>query len=153
MAKLKVFTWADGFHAFTVAASSRPKALAAWGIERDIFKDGLASELTSGPDYDAARASPGAVIQRGLAIDPGKISRAAKPKAKPVSNKAREAVKALEADLETLDRHHMAETEALDARRAALDAEAKALAGSQDKARKSLVAKLKAARARVQIRP
>jgi hypothetical protein len=149
MAKLKVFTWADGFHAFTVAASSRPKALAAWGIERDIFKDGLASELTSGLDYDAAIQSPGEVIQRGLSIDPGKISKAAKPKPKPASNRAREAVKALEADLETLDRDQAAESDALDARRTALDAEARALATAQDRARKALVAKLKAARAKL----
>jgi hypothetical protein len=149
MARLKVFTWADGFHAFTVAAHSRPKALAAWGIERDIFKDGLASELTSGPDHDAALAAPGEVIQRGLAIDVGKISKAARPKPKPVSHKAREAVRALEADLETLDADQSAETAALDARRTALDAEAKALAAMQDKARKVLVAKLKAARAKL----
>jgi hypothetical protein len=149
MAKLKVFTWADGFHAFTVAASSRPKALAAWGIERDIFKDGLASELSAGPDYDAALAAPGEVIQRGLSIDVGKISKAAKSKARPVSNKAREAAKALEADLEALDRDQAAETEALDARRAALEAEAKALAASQGKARGALLAKLKAARAKL----
>jgi hypothetical protein len=46
-AGLKVFSWSDGFHAFTVAASSRPKALAAWGMSRDIFKDGLAHEIQS----------------------------------------------------------------------------------------------------------
>ena len=149
MAKLKVFTWADGFHAFTVAASSRPKALAAWGIRHDIFKDGLASELASGPDYDAAIQSAGEVIQRGLSIDVGKISKAAKPRAKPVSSKARDAVKALEADLETLDRDQAAETAVIDASRTALEAEAKALAASQDKARKALVAKLKAARAKL----
>jgi hypothetical protein len=149
MAKLKVFTWADGFHAFTVAASSRPKALAAWGIAHDIFKDGLASELASGPDYDAALQSPGEVIQRGMSIDVGKISKAATPKAKPVSSKAREAVKALEADLETLDQDQAAETAVLDDRRAALEAEAKALTAAQGKARGALVAKLKAARAKL----
>jgi hypothetical protein len=146
MARLKVFTWADGFHAFTVAASSRPKALAAWGIAHDIFKDGLASELASGPDYDAALQSPGEVIQRGLSIDVGKT---AKPKAQPVSGKAREAVNALEADLENLDRDQAAETAVIDERRAALEAEARALAAAQDKARKALVAKLKAARAKL----
>ena len=41
-AKLKVFRYSDGFHAWTVAASSRPKALAAWGVKRDLFKDGSA---------------------------------------------------------------------------------------------------------------
>lgn len=74
--KLKVFTWSDGFHAFTVAASSRPKALEAGGSKPDLFATGLASQLTGGPDYDAALASPGEVIERGLAIDVGKISKA-----------------------------------------------------------------------------
>ena len=149
MAKLKVFTWADGFHAFTVATSSRPKALAAWGIERDIFKDGLASEVASGPDYDAALKTPDAVIQRGLSIDIGKISKVAIPRAKPVSNKAREAVKALEAELDTLDHDQAAETAELDARRASLEDEAKALASEQDKTRKALMAKLKMARSKI----
>ena len=72
-AKLKVFTWSDGFHAFTVATSSRPKALEAWGSKQDLFATGLASQLSGGPDYEAALASPGEVVERGLAIDVGKI--------------------------------------------------------------------------------
>ena len=75
-ARLKVFTWSDGFHAFTVAASSRPKALEAWGSRQDLFATGLASELSGGPDYEAALAAPGEVIQRGQAIDVGKIAKA-----------------------------------------------------------------------------
>ena len=51
-ARLKVFTWSDGFHAFTVAASSRPKALAAWGVGQDLFKSGLARQIEQGPDHD-----------------------------------------------------------------------------------------------------
>ena len=74
--KLKVFTWSDGFHAFTVATSSRPKALEAWGSKQDLFATGLASQLSGGPDYEAALASPGEVIERGLAIDVGKIGKA-----------------------------------------------------------------------------
>jgi hypothetical protein len=61
--KLKVFTWSDGFHSHTVAAPSRAKALEVWGLKRDIFKDGLASEIESGPSHDAALAAPGSVIQ------------------------------------------------------------------------------------------
>ena len=76
MARLKVFTWSDGFHAFTVAATSRPKALKAWGMTQDIFKSGLAREITDGPTFDAARAQPGEVIQTGEALDPGEISNA-----------------------------------------------------------------------------
>jgi len=149
MAKLKVFTWSDGFHAFTVARTSRPGALKAWGIGADIFKSGLASEITEGPDHDAALAAPGEVIERGLSIDVGKVSRAAKPKVDKASAKAREAVKALEAELASLDGAQAAETDALDARRTALDAEAKALAARHEAARKGVLAKLKAARAKV----
>ena len=78
--RLKVFTWSDGFHAFTVAASSRPKALQAWGSRQDLFATGLASELDGGPDYEAALAAPGEVIERGLIIDVGEIGKAAAPK-------------------------------------------------------------------------
>ncbi|MBF6603782.1 MAG: hypothetical protein ITG03_12555, partial [Sphingorhabdus sp.] len=49
--KLKVFAWSDGFHAFTVATSSKPKALAAWGMGQDIFKSGLAREIHDGAAY------------------------------------------------------------------------------------------------------
>ncbi|MBJ7319248.1 MAG: hypothetical protein JHC96_10650 [Brevundimonas sp.] len=64
--RLKVFTWSDGFHAFTVAASSRPKALEAWGAKQDLFATGLASQLSGGPDHDAALAAPGEVIWRSM---------------------------------------------------------------------------------------
>lgn len=72
--RLKVFEWSDGFHAFTVAASSRPKALAAWGITQDLFATGLAHEVTDGPDKDAALRRPGQVVERGLAVDIGKAA-------------------------------------------------------------------------------
>ena len=149
MARLKVFTWSDGFHAFTVATTSRPGALKAWGIGADIFKSGLASEIVEGPDHDAALASPGEVIERGLSIDIGKVGKAPKARVKPASTKSREALKALEADLDALDLEQAAETADLDARRTALDAEAKALSAKQDKARKALLARVKAARAKL----
>ncbi len=89
--RLKVFTWSDGFHAFTVAVSSRPKALEAWGSKQDLFATGLASELSGGPDYEAALAAPGQVIERGLAIDVGKIRKADGPKKAAGPSKARRA--------------------------------------------------------------
>jgi hypothetical protein len=143
-AKLKVFTWSDGFHAFTVAASSRPKALEAWGASQDLFKTGLAHEVTDGPDRDAALASPGAVISRGLAVDVGK---ATTRKARPRNEKAKARVRALEADLETMDADQAERLQALDERRADLDREREALAAGHGKARKALLSKLKAARA------
>lgn len=149
MAKLKVFTWSDGFHAFSVATTSRPKALQAWGMGSDIFQTGLASEITSGPDYDAALASPGDVVERGLSIDIGKVAKAPKPKAKPADDRARKALKALEAELEALDGEQAAETADLDARRAALEAEARELAACHAQERKALTARIKAARAKL----
>lgn len=147
MARLKVFTWSDGFHAFSVATTSRPKALEAWGIGSDIFKTGLASETASGPDHDAALASPGEVIERGLSIDVGRVSKAAKPK--PASVRDRAALRRLEADLDALDAAQAQEAAALDARRAAIDAEADALTTRQARSRKALLARLKAARSKL----
>ena len=143
-AKLKVFTWSDGFHAFTVAASSRPKALAAWGVDQDLFKTGLAHEVDEGADRDAALASPGAVISRGLSVDVGK---AETRKPKPQDDKARARLKALEADLESLDAEQAEQVQALDERQAALDRDRQGLVETQAKARKALLAKLKTARA------
>ncbi|KQW83755.1 hypothetical protein [Brevundimonas sp. Root1279] len=152
MAKLKVFTYSDGFHAWTVAAPSRPKALAAWGVKRDLFKDGAAKEIDEGADYEAALAAPGELIERGLAVDIGKVERTAAPKAKArkgPSEKDRARVEALEAELAELDAEQAREAEALDAHRAALDKEAAALARSHGRVRDELKARLKAARAKL----
>ncbi|WP_309627690.1 hypothetical protein [Brevundimonas sp.] len=142
-AKLKVFTWSDGFHAFTVAASSRPKALEAWGVDQDLFKTGLAHEVDDGPDRDAALASPGAVITLGLTVDVGK---AEKRKAKPGNAKARAKLRALEAELEILDAEQAETGQVLNDRQAALDAERRRLEADHDKSRAVLSAKVKAAR-------
>lgn len=145
-AKLKVFTWSDGFHAFTVAATSRPKALAAWGIDQDLFATGLAHEVAEGPDRDAALASPGAVISRGLSVDVGK---AEKRKPRPSNAKAKARLAALEAELEALETRHAEEVQALDDRLAALEKERDALTAKQAKARAALQAKVKTARAAI----
>ncbi|MES2860623.1 MAG: hypothetical protein V4701_04090 [Pseudomonadota bacterium] len=143
-AKLKVFTWSDGFHAFTVAASSRPKALAAWGVGQDLFKTGLAQELTEGADRDAALASPGAVISRGLSVDIGK---ATKKKPKPKNEKAKARLKALEAELDSLEAQQAEQMQALDDRQAELDLARRSLTTVQEKARNALTSKLETARA------
>ncbi|MEN5363624.1 hypothetical protein [Brevundimonas intermedia] len=144
--RLKVFTWSDGFHAFSVATSSRPKALEAWGSKQDLFATGLASELSGGPDYEAALASPGEVVERGLTIDIGKISR---PKAKASagpSKARRERVAKLEVALEALDGDHQAASAELDAKQQALNDRRAALDADHDKQRKRMVADLKKAR-------
>ena len=99
-AKLKVFTWSDGFHAYTVATTSRAKALAAWGVGRDLFKDGDAAELDAGADHDAALAKPGETIRRGLNVDIGNVSTVAKPK--PARRADVERVATLERELADL---------------------------------------------------
>ncbi|KQS54313.1 hypothetical protein ASG17_11750 [Brevundimonas sp. Leaf363] len=146
-ARLKVFSWSDGFHAYTVAASSRPKALAAWGSEQDLFQTGLAHEITEGPDVDAALKSPGEVIKRGEAVD---IGEAAPLRRRPdaAARKAEVKLAALKADLEALDARHAEEQADLTERRKALDTEAAVLDAAQAKARAALLAKIKAARAK-----
>lgn len=149
MAKLKVFTWSDGFHAFTVATTSRPKALAAWGIGADIFKSGLAREITAGPDHAAALRSPGEIIQRGEAVDPGKTALRKTPRPRPPSKAARRRVETLEADLAALDEARAAEEADIERRRAALEAEADKAGASYERARKALLQRLRTARGKL----
>lgn len=149
---LKVFRYSDGFHAWTVAASSRAKALAAWGVKRDLFKDGSAKEIGEGEDREAALLSPGELIERGLSVDIGKVERTTAPKAKAKRGPGAKdvaRVEALEVELAELDEAQTKETAAFEERRETLEREATALARSQAKARDGLKAKLKAARARI----
>lgn len=149
---LKVFQYSDGFHAWTVAAPSRPRALAAWGVTRDLFRDGSAKQIDDGPDHDAALKAPGALIERGLSVDIGKVAQTAAPKAKAKrgpSAKNRARVEALEAELADLDGTQAEETAALEAERAALDRKAADLTRRQARARDALKVKLKAARGRL----
>lgn len=145
-ARLKVFSWSDGFHAFTVAASSRPKALAAWGMSRDIFKDGLAREIQSGSDYDAAIAAPGEVIQRGEAIDKGKLGKRPKTLKAAAPSAADRKRKALEAQVEALDEKWKAAQADLDAREAALADERDEAASVHRKSREALMQKIRGLR-------
>ena len=145
--RLKVFTWSDGFHCHPVAVSSRAKALAAWGVKQDLFKSGMARELTAGPDYDAAMASPGEVLRRGEAIDIGKISRTARPRKRSGPTQAQAAkVKALERDLEALDVAWQAEAAALEKKRKALEVEIRRAGQQYERARDALGRRLKSAR-------
>lgn len=147
--RLKTFCYSDGFHAWTVAASSRAKALRAFGVTRDLFKDGSAKEITDGPDREVALASPGELIERGLTVDVGEAVRAKAKEPTKSKARARKAVQVLEQELAELQGRHDAEVEALAARRRELEAEAEALKARQDKARAALNARLKAARAKL----
>lgn len=149
MVRSKVFTWSDGFHAFTVAASSRPKALKAWGMTQDIFKSGLAREITDGPAFDAALAQPGKVIQTGEAVDVGSISKAPRRSHSTGPTPAQKArVADLEGRLERLDTTQATEIGNIEAEMAALQKQRSLLEGEYAAARRDLVARLKVARAR-----
>lgn len=149
-AKLKVFTWSDGFHAFTVAVSSKPKALAAWGIGQDLFKSGLAHEVASGPSHAAARAAPGEVIQTGEAVDIGALAKAPKACPKPGPGPARKArVKALEASLATMDADHAEAIAKIGRQIGELEGRRDALRSDQSREREELVRCLKIERGKL----
>ena len=146
-AKLKVFTWSDGFHAFTVATSSRPKALEAWGLKQDLFATGLASQLSGGPDYEAALASPGEVVERGLAIDVGKIGKAKPAKPRGPSRAKAARIEKLKTALADLDERRQAEMADFEERQAALNQARQEAETTYEAERKSLAAALKKAKA------
>ena len=148
--KPKVFVFSDGFHAWTVATTSRAKAIEAWGLERDPFEIGAAEEVEKGPDYDAALKAPAQVIKRGLSVDVGEVKRQPRaPKKKTPSRAERERVRKLEAEVEALAETQAADRAELEHRRQALDKEAATLEGAQAKAREALEKKLKTARAKL----
>lgn len=144
--RLKVFSWSDGFHSWTVATSSRPKALDAWAVEQDLFKSGLAHEITDGPEREAALAEPGTVIRTGVAIDPGPMKpqkpdpgQARRRKAKSQAAEIQTRIDALDATLSDKVGSLQAERDGLERKIADLEAEA-------GTARTALVKKLKTLR-------
>jgi len=145
-----VFTWSDGFHRYFVATTSRAKALAAWGFDRDLFREGAAGEVTEGAGHDAALARPGEVIEDSA----GDIHRlveepAAKPKPKPSAKAlaaAGKALEAAEAKLAALDDDRGAAEAGFEARARALADERAQAEARYDKTRADLQAKLQAAR-------
>lgn len=127
----KVFTWSDGFHRYTVAATSRAKALAAWETDRDLFKEGVATEAPDAPDARAALAAPGAVIRRAEGGLEAAVDKLPKPAPKKTDAAAEAKRKRALADAETAleeaeDEQREAEAD-LEQRRRALEAEAQAL--------------------------
>lgn len=145
--RLKVFEWSDGFHRFTVAASSRSKALAAWGIQQDIFASGLAREAVETEDEAAARARPGTVIERGLAVDVGKIGsrRSRRPAPAGPSPTQTRRIEALADALQKLERSHAAACARLEEERCRIEVEGEAAEQRFNKEKAELVRKLEAA--------
>ena len=126
-AKLKVFVTSDGLTDYVVAATSRPKALAAWGSHQDLFKTGLARETDDAALAKAARAQPGEVLRRPAGsratLAKLKVARPAAAKKAEGPTKAQlKKVSDLEARLAATERAHAAALAGLDAQRAALEA-------------------------------
>ncbi|MEN5168663.1 hypothetical protein ABE444_03765 [Brevundimonas pondensis] len=144
---LKVFEWLDGFRCFTVAASSRPKALEAWGVKQDIFASGLAREAPEAEDGAAARASPGQVIERGLSLGIDRAgprpSRAARTGPTPAKNGQAEA---LLVRIEALERSMAEEVRLVEQDIRALEARRDDLQRRFSEARNRLAGELDAAR-------
>jgi hypothetical protein len=143
-----------------VAASSKPKALAAWGSHQDLFKTGLAHETDDPELVAAATAQPGEVLRRpadaraALArLKPAKKTPAAKAapsKAEPVkaapSPAALKKVADLERRLSDLDAGHAAARADLERRRAELERQAEALEAEHAAKRAKFEVALSAAR-------
>ena len=135
MARLKVFVTSDGFTDYVVAATSRAKALAAWGAHQDLFQTGGASE-TDDPDLVAAASEhPGQVLRRPSKVTPliPKRPKAAKPpppsppKPRPPSRPRGPTpaqlrkISDLEAELEAAAERHAAELAQIAAEKRALE--------------------------------
>jgi len=145
-ARLKVFVTSDGLTDYVVAASSKPKALAAWGSRQDLFKTGLARETDDVELVAAATAKPGEVLRRpadtrtDLAkLEPAKTppaGRAAPAKPEPAKSEparrgpspaALRKVADLEKRLADLDAEHRDAIARLQRERIELDRKAEAL--------------------------
>lgn len=145
-ARLKVFAWSDGLTEYAVAASSRPKALAAWDSDIDLFKTGLASETDDAALVAAATAAPGQVVTRPVSGGPAKALKAAKAPPRKTPTAAQKKVEKLRAALAELEAAQATEAAALNDKRAALEAQAQALTAAHAKAREALEKTLAAAR-------
>lgn len=147
-ARLKVFVTSDGLTDYVVAVSSRAKALAAWGIRQDVFKEGQAHETDDPALVKAAMAQPGAVLRkpadaraRLVTLKPAKAAKPAGP-----TKAQRRRVADLEAKLADLGAAHERALAGVEAERAALDRRGQALDERHAAQRAKLQTSLKAAR-------
>ncbi|PIB95938.1 hypothetical protein [Caulobacter sp. X] len=148
----KVFTWSDGFHRYTVAATSRAKALAAWETDRDLFKEGVAAEAPDSPDAKAALAAPGAVIRRAEGGLTAAVDKLPKPKPKKTDvaaeAKRKQALAEAEAALEAAETEQRDAEADLEQRRRALEEEALTLERSWTARRAKLTKTVEGLRSR-----
>lgn len=128
--RLKVFVTSDGLTDYVVAVSSRTKALAAWGVRQDLFKEGAAHETDDPELTRAALARPGEVLRRpaGSRAALAQAKARAKPEPKAPSRAALRRVETLERRLQAAERDYDRAAAQIAAARARLDAKAAKLA-------------------------
>jgi hypothetical protein len=155
--RLKVFVTSDGLTDYVVATTSKAKALAAWGVRQDVFKEGLARE-TDDPELVAiAAARPGEVLRRAAStrnelakLEPAKPAKPAEPepppKPKGPSKAALEKVADLENRLADLDAAHGQAMAGLARERAELERRGEVLEADHAAKREKLAAALTSAR-------
>jgi glycerol-3-phosphate dehydrogenase len=147
--KLKVFSWSDGLHDYTVATSSRAKALDAWDVGRDLFKDGTAKEISEGPARAAALDAPETVVTTpagGLGAALKALPARARRKPSKAETARAEKLAALKADMEAVEDEAEASELAFAERRSALDAEEAAAMEDFEARRAALEKAIRAAR-------
>jgi hypothetical protein len=146
--RLKVFVTTDGLTDYVVATNSRAKALAAWGVRQDLFREGRARETDEAELVKAARAQPGEVLRRPAGTRAGLAKARPAGKAKPAgpSKAALKRVADLERKLDALEAAQAKARARLAAQRADLDHQQTALEAAQAVERKRLDAALSAAR-------
>jgi hypothetical protein len=151
MAKLKVFITSDGLTDYVVATTSRPKALAAWGVHQDLFKDGAAREIDDPELVKAATAKPGEVLERraGSAAQLKALKAAPAPKKKEPSKAALKQAAELEAQLSALEDRWADQAAALQKARDDLDAREAREQAAHEAERARLSERLAKARARL----
>ena len=150
-AKLKVFVTSDGLTDYVVATTSRPKALAAWGVHQDLFASGAAREVDDAALVKAATAQPDEVLERpaGSAARLKALKAAPARKKKEPSKAALKKVADLEAELAALEDRWAGQMASLETARreldrreereqAAYEAERAKVSGRLDKAREAL---------------
>jgi len=155
-AKLKVFVTSDGLTDYVVAVSSKGKALAAWGVRQDVFKEGAAYQTDDPVLVEAATAKPGEVLRRpaGTLEQLSRLKSIKSPKPKPEKaakpagpTKAQlKKIATLEKQLAALDAEHDDAAAAMERARADLDRREEALHARHEARRAKLEDALNLAR-------
>lgn len=147
-ARLKVFVTSDGLTDYVVAVSSRAKALAAWGVRQDVFKEGAARETDDPALVKAALAKPGEVLRKpaGTRGQVAKLKPARRPEPKGPTKAQLKKVADLQARLAELDAAHEQAVAAIAKEEAALAHSRQALNDRYVRRREALEASLKVAR-------